>query len=75
MSDYDDRSELMYQRDSPFNHPKPIVQLPEELSTGIIEAAKPYPIPEGRKYEYGTAGVRAPEHSIDAVMLTSCSFE
>ena len=62
-------------RDSPFNHPKPFVRLPEKLSTAIVEAAKPYPIPEGRKYEYGTAGVRAPESLITVLMLISYSFE
>ena len=46
-----------YGRESIFNTPKPKVTLAEDLLGKIAAAAKPYPIPEGRKYEYGTAGV------------------
>ena len=44
-------------RDSVFNKPKPVVTLPAEILDGITQSAQPYPIPQGRKFEYGTAGV------------------
>lgn len=44
-------------RDSVFNQPKPVVHLPQDLLQSITKAVQPYPIPEGKKYEYGTAGV------------------
>lgn len=56
-SSYGSHGVFMNPRDSPFNNPKPIVHLPESLADSVAEAAKPYPIPEGKKYEYGTAGV------------------
>ena len=43
--------------ESVFNQPKPKVFLTDLLMSKIVNAAKPYPIPEGQKYEYGTAGV------------------
>ena len=51
---------FMSARDSPFNQPKPVVHLDQKLLDAITEAADPYPIPPGKKYEYGTAGVRFP---------------
>lgn len=49
---------------SVFNQPKPVVTLDPKLLEAITNAAEPYPIPEGRKYEYGTAGVgRLPPQS------------
>lgn len=42
---------------SVFNQPKPVVTLDSRLLDAITAGAEPYPIPEGRKYEYGTAGV------------------
>lgn len=44
-------------RESVFNQPKPKVYITKDLAARITKAADPYPIPEGRKYEYGTAGV------------------
>lgn len=43
--------------ESVFNQPKPKVFITKELTTKITAAVEPYPIPEGRIYEYGTAGV------------------
>ncbi|KAK5531966.1 Phosphoacetylglucosamine Mutase [Vermiconidia calcicola] len=45
-------------RESVFNQPKPVVHLPHELLDAVTKSVEPYPIPEGRKYEYGTAGFR-----------------
>lgn len=42
---------------SVFNQPKPVVNLESSLLDAITAGVEPYPIPEGRKYEYGTAGV------------------
>lgn len=42
---------------SVFNQPKPVVSLDQALLDAINAAAQPYPIPEGRAYGYGTAGV------------------
>ena len=44
-------------RESVFNQPKPVVRLHADLLNAIAQGAEPYPIPSGRKYEYGTAGV------------------
>lgn len=44
-------------RESVFNQPKPVVHLPRDLLDAIVKGVEPYPIPAGRKYEYGTAGV------------------
>lgn len=43
--------------DSILNKPKPVVSLDQSLLDGVVAATTPYPIPQGRKYEYGTAGV------------------
>jgi hypothetical protein len=43
-----------------FNQPKTKVQLPEDLIKAINAGAEAYPIPEGKEYGYGTAGVRNP---------------
>lgn len=45
-----------------FNQPKATVSLPEDLVEAINAGAGPYPIPDGKEYGYGTAGVgpRAP---------------
>lgn len=40
-----------------YNQPKQKVSLPDELTQAVVKNAGRYPIPEGRKYEYGTAGV------------------
>jgi hypothetical protein len=45
-------------RDSVLNKPKPVVHLDSALLDRITKSVQPYPIAEGRKYEYGTAGVR-----------------
>jgi hypothetical protein len=50
-------SRLMPQGDSPFNKPRPTISLPLALKKAIEDGAAPYPIPAGRKFEYGTAGV------------------
>ena len=42
---------------SVFNQPKPVVKLDQALVDAINAGIRPYPIPDGRKYEYGTAGV------------------
>ena len=42
---------------SVFNQPKPVVKLEQALLDSITTGVQPYPIPEGRKYGYGTAGV------------------
>ena len=44
-------------RDSVLNKPKPVIHLDNALLGRITKGVEPYPIPEGRKYEYGTAGV------------------
>jgi hypothetical protein len=44
-------------RDSALNKPKPVVRLDKTLLNRITQGVEPYPIPEGRKFEYGTAGV------------------
>jgi hypothetical protein len=41
-----------------FNQPKAAVRLPNDLIEAINKAAEPFPIPEGKEYGYGTAGVR-----------------
>jgi hypothetical protein len=33
------------------------VPLRNELMDAIVKAVEPYPIPEGKRYQYGTAGV------------------
>lgn len=43
--------------DSPLNKPKPVVSIGKSMLDAITAAVQPYPVPEGRKYEYGTAGV------------------
>lgn len=45
-------------RDSVLNKPKPVIHLDNGFLDRIVKAAEPYPIPEGVKYSYGTAGVR-----------------
>ncbi|OAP56507.1 hypothetical protein AYL99_09686 [Fonsecaea erecta] len=45
-------------RDSVLNKPKPVIHLPKDLLDRITKGAEPYPILQGRKYEYGTAGFR-----------------
>lgn len=40
-----------------YNQPKQKVTLPEDLAQALVRNAEPYPIPQGKKYEYGTAGV------------------
>ena len=44
-------------RDSVLNKPKPVIHLDNGLLDRITKGVEPYPIQEGRKYEYGTAGV------------------
>ena len=44
-------------RDSVLNKPKPVVHLEGAILERITKGVEPYPIQEGRKYEYGTAGV------------------
>lgn len=58
--DYEEVERTGNPRESVFNQPKPKVYITKDLATRIIKAVEPYPIPEGRKYEYGTAGVRFP---------------
>lgn len=42
---------------SVFNQPKPVVSLDKALIEAIDSGVQPYPIPAGRVYGYGTAGV------------------
>lgn len=42
---------------SVFNQPKPVVSLDPALLEAINSGIRPYPIPSGRVYGYGTAGV------------------
>lgn len=44
---------------SVFNQPKPVVTLDQATLDAINTGIKPYPIPDGRVYGYGTAGVRS----------------
>ena len=41
-----------------FNKERQFVTLPDELKQALVQGAEPYPIPENKQYEYGTAGVR-----------------
>lgn len=43
--------------DSIFNHPKLIVTIPDEVKNALVKNASPYPLPSGKKFQYGTAGV------------------
>lgn len=40
-----------------FNKERQFVNLPGELKQALVQGAEPYPIPENKQYEYGTAGV------------------
>ena len=40
-----------------FNKERQFVTLPDSLKQGLSKGAEAYPIPEGKQYEYGTAGV------------------
>lgn len=42
---------------SVFNQPRPVVSLDKKLLDAINAGVQPYPIPDGRVYGYGTAGV------------------
>lgn len=55
-----------------FNQPKAAVKLPEDLIAAINKGAEPYPIPEGKEYGYGTAGVSRSRIGANGI-LTSCS--
>jgi hypothetical protein len=67
--DYEEVERTGNPRESVFNQPKPKVYITKDLAARIIKAVEPYPIPEGRKYEYGTAGVRFSYHSAHASVL------
>jgi hypothetical protein len=43
--------------DSIFNQPKPTVTVSDEIKSAVVENAAPFPLPSGRKFQYGTAGV------------------
>lgn len=49
---------IMSGLNSVFNQPKPVVSLDKALTEAINSGVQPYPIPGGRAYGYGTAGVR-----------------
>lgn len=56
---------------SVFNQPKPVVALDQSLLDKITAGVQPYPIPEGRKYGYGTAGFRMKANlGLDHVVYT-----
>ncbi|KAI1628737.1 phosphoacetylglucosamine mutase [Exophiala viscosa] len=58
-------------RESVFNQPKPVVNLPSDLLDAVTKNVEPYPIPEGRRYEYGTAGFRMKANAgLDHVIYT-----
>jgi hypothetical protein len=43
--------------DSIFNQPKQMVTIPDEVKKALVQNAAPYPLPSGKKFQYGTAGV------------------
>jgi hypothetical protein len=43
--------------DSIFNQPKPTVTVPDEVKNALVQGAAPFPLPAGKKFQYGTAGV------------------
>ena len=47
---------------------------PDPLRDAILEAVKPYPIPQGRVYEYGTAGVSRSSNPSRTATLTLCFY-
>lgn len=55
---------------SVFNQPKPVVKLDQGLLDAINAGIQPYPLPEGRKYGYGTAGVGQPSSNTLNALLT-----
>ncbi|KIW66086.1 hypothetical protein PV04_08291 [Phialophora macrospora] len=57
-------------RDSVLNKPKPVIHLDQALLDRITKGVEPYPIQEGRKYEYGTAGFRMKAQFLDHVIYT-----
>lgn len=62
-------------RDSVFNQPKPVVRLDKGILEDIAKGASLYPIPAGRKFEYGTAGVSQSETIyLRLQLLTICLF-
>lgn len=55
---------------SVFNQPKPVVKLEQALLDAINAGIAPYPIPDGRKYGYGTAGVSRSSSDSSKGLLT-----
>lgn len=45
------------------NQPKPVVTLDQKVIDAINAGVEPYPIPDDRKYGYGTAGVSVCSHT------------
>ena len=42
------------------NKERVMTKIPQDVKDSLVKAGEPYPIPEGRKFEYGTAGVSQP---------------
>ncbi|KAJ9610674.1 Phosphoacetylglucosamine Mutase [Cladophialophora chaetospira] len=57
-------------RDSVLNKPKPVIHLDKAFLDRITKGVEPYPIQEGKKYEYGTAGFRMKAPLLDHVIYT-----
>ncbi len=53
-----------------FNQERQFVTLPDELKQALVQGAEPYPVPDGKQYEYGTAGV---SHNL-AVSMSNNNF-
>lgn len=67
--DYEEVERTGNPRESVFNQPKPKVYITKDLAARITKAVEPYPIPEGRKYEYGTAGVSFSATQFSLILL------
>jgi hypothetical protein len=60
--------------DSIFNQPKLVVTIPDEVKNALIQNAAPYPLPEGKRFQYGTAGVSSSLSRIANSLLLLYSF-
>jgi len=56
--------------DSIFNQPKPVVAIADEVKNALVKNAAPYPLPEGKRFQYGTAGVSS-SIMVEEKLLTS----
>lgn len=60
--------------DSIFNQPKPIVTIPDEVKDALVQNAAPYPLPEGKRFQYGTAGVSQTNTSEAFALIHNLQF-